>query len=221
MWLSPRCSRSTSAARQRSPKRVAGEAEGAQPPHRSAGPPTEPRRRERSSERTSRSESQMAAPGPVCHHRPGPGASPETGQETRVRTCCIGAARRRYAATVNSACQAGDLDALWAAPARAWSPAVDMHRPQDAETVAYAGLAPSRCGAPRRTTPRAWRIGWDACRCHHPRLAYEWLSAVAGGLRTPAMPATDRSGRGQGRAMTPNSLIVRSSPSRGGVVSAP
>jgi hypothetical protein len=120
-----------------------------------------------------------------------------------VRTCCIGAARRRYAATVNSACQAGDLDALWAAPARAWRSAVDMHRPQDAETVAYAGLAPSRCGAPRRTTPRAWRIGWDACRCHHPRLAYEWLSAVAGGLRTPAMPATDRSGRGHGRAMTP------------------
>jgi hypothetical protein len=53
-----------------------------------------------------------------------------------------GPAQRRYAATVNSARRAGDLeaDALQEAIAKARRQAIDLHTAQDAESVAKAAL---------------------------------------------------------------------------------
>jgi hypothetical protein len=55
-----------------------------------------------------------------------------------------GPAQRRYAATVNAARHAGDLDALDAlqdAMAQARRSAIDMHTAQDGESIAEAALA--------------------------------------------------------------------------------
>ena len=55
-----------------------------------------------------------------------------------------GPAQRRYAATVNTARHAGDLEALDAlqdALAQARRSAIDLHTAQDAESVAEAALA--------------------------------------------------------------------------------
>jgi hypothetical protein len=57
-----------------------------------------------------------------------------------VRTCCIGPARRCYAATVNSACQDNDLQAPDAL-AQDRPTAIDLHVPQDQESIAESALA--------------------------------------------------------------------------------
>jgi hypothetical protein len=56
-----------------------------------------------------------------------------------------GPAQRRYAATVNSARQTADLEALDAlqdAMAKARRQAIDLHTAQDAESIAEAARAP-------------------------------------------------------------------------------
>ena len=176
------------------------------PPHRSAGPPTEPRRRVGGSvprKELHRLNHKMAAPGPVCQHRPGPGASPETGQEN-ARAHML---HRRGAAALGGH---GELR-------------MSGRRPGRAVGGAGASLALSRRHAPaaRRGDRRLRRAGafevWRTTPDHaagvanrvgrlplpSPTPGLRVALRVAGGLRTPATQATHRSGRGQGRAMTP------------------